>query len=106
MERWLQVNGLAILDLGDYAFGKPSRVTARVFMGDAGVVNIEREVKMSGRIHNKALMIFTSFLGERFAQSSSHPLGVHNLRAALWRIEGDSATCTEISLLISPLACL
>ena len=62
-----QVNGIAVLDPGDYAFGKPSRITARTFMGDSGVVNIEREVKMSGKIHNKALMILTSFLGERFA---------------------------------------
>ncbi|MDP2689560.1 MAG: ATP-binding protein, partial [Deltaproteobacteria bacterium] len=54
-----QVNGLAVLDPGDYAFGKPSRVTARTYMGEAGVMNIEREVKMSGRIHNKAMMILT-----------------------------------------------
>ena len=63
-----QINGLAVLSMGDYMFGKPSRITAKTFMGDKGVVNIEREVKMSGRIHNKALMILTSFLGERFAQ--------------------------------------
>ncbi|MCL4873028.1 Lon protease family protein [bacterium] len=100
-----QVNGLAILDPGDYAFGKPSRVTARVFMGDAGVVNIEREVKMSGRIHNKALMIFTSFLGERFAQRFPLTLSASITFEQLYEdIEGDSATCTEIYALISGLS--
>ncbi|OGP14374.1 MAG: ATP-dependent protease [Deltaproteobacteria bacterium GWA2_54_12] len=97
-----QVNGLAILDPGDYAFGKPSRVTARVYMGDAGVVNIEREVKMSGRIHNKALMIFTSFLGERFARKFPLTLSATITFEQLYEeIEGDSATCTEIYALYS-----
>jgi lon-related putative ATP-dependent protease len=97
-----QVNGLAILDPGDYAFGKPSRVTARVFMGDSGVVNIEREVKMSGRIHNKALMIFTSFLGERFARKFPLTLSATITFEQLYEeIEGDSATCTEIYALYS-----
>jgi lon-related putative ATP-dependent protease len=99
-----QVNGLAILDPGDYAFGKPSRVTARVYMGDAGVVNIEREVKMSGRIHNKALMIFTSFLGERFARKFPLTLSATITFEQLYEeIEGDSATCTEIYALYSGL---
>ncbi|MBM4128898.1 MAG: ATP-dependent protease, partial [Nitrospira sp.] len=52
-----QVNGLAVVDLGDYSFGKPSRITARTYAGKAGVVNIERETKMSGRIHEKAILI-------------------------------------------------
>lgn len=100
-----QVNGLAILDPGDYAFGKPSRVTAKVFMGDQGVVNIEREVKMSGRIHNKALMIFTSFLGERFAQKFPLTLSASITFEQLYEeIEGDSATCTEIYALYSSLS--
>ena len=100
-----QVNGLAVLDPGDYAFGKPSRVTARVYMGDAGVVNIEREVKMSGRIHNKALMIFTSFLGERFARKFPLTLSATITFEQLYEeIEGDSATCTEIYALYSALS--
>ena len=100
-----QVNGLAILDPGDYAFGKPSRVTAKVFMGDSGVVNIEREVKMSGRIHNKALMIFTSFLGERFAQKFPLTLSASITFEQLYEeIEGDSATCTEVYALYSSLS--
>ena len=100
-----QVNGIAVLDLGDYAFGKPSRITARTFLGDAGVVNIEREVKMSGRIHNKALMILTSYLGEKFAQDTPMTLSASICFEQLYEeIEGDSATCTEFYALMSSLS--
>ncbi|MDO8425968.1 MAG: ATP-binding protein [Deltaproteobacteria bacterium] len=102
-----QVNGIAVLDPGDYAFGKPSRITARTFMGDAGVVNIEREVKLSGRIHNKALMILTNFLGERFAQNYPLTLSASITFEQLYEeIEGDSATCTEVYALLSSLSAL
>ncbi len=102
-----QVNGIAVLDPGDYAFGKPSRITARTFMGDAGVVNIEREVKLSGRIHNKALMILTNFLGERFAQNFPLTLSASITFEQLYEeIEGDSATCTEVYALLSSLSAL
>ncbi|MBE9531527.1 MAG: AAA family ATPase, partial [Proteobacteria bacterium] len=85
-----QINGLAVLSMGDYMFGKPSRITAKTFMGDKGVVNIEREVKMSGRIHNKALMILTSFLGERFAQKFPLTLSASICFEQLYdEIEGD-----------------
>ncbi|TAN64110.1 ATP-dependent protease [bacterium] len=100
-----QVNGIAVLDPGDYAFGKPSRITARTYMGDAGVVNIEREVKMSGRIHNKALMILTGFLGERFAQKIPLTFSATVCFEQLYdEIEGDSATCTEFYALLSSLS--
>lgn len=100
-----QVNGIAVLDPGDYAFGKPSRVTARSYMGDFGIANIEREVKMSGKIHNKGLMILTSFLGERFAQSFPLTLSATVCFEQLYdEIEGDSATCTEVYALLSSLS--
>ncbi len=100
-----QINGLAVLSMGDYAFGKPSRVTARTFMGDAGVVNLEREVKMSGKIHNKALMILKSFLGERFARDFPLTLSASVCFEQLYdEIEGDSATCAEVYALLSSLA--
>ncbi len=100
-----QVNGMAVLDFGDYAFGKPSRITARTFMGDAGVVNIEREVKMSGKIHNKALLILSSFLGERFSQEFPLTLSASVCFEQLYdEIEGDSATCTEVYVLLSSLS--
>ena len=100
-----QINGIAVLDMGDYAFGKPSRITAKTFLGDAGVVNIEREVKMSGRIHNKALMILTSYLGEMFAQDTPMTLSASICFEQLYEeIEGDSATCTEFYALMSSLS--
>ena len=100
-----QVNGIAVLDPGDYAFGKPSRITARTFMGDAGVVNIGREVKMSGRIHNKALMILTSFLGERYAQTFPLALSATVTFEQMYEeIEGDSASCSETYALLSSLS--
>ncbi|MBI5561314.1 MAG: AAA family ATPase [Deltaproteobacteria bacterium] len=100
-----QINGIAVLDMGDYAFGKPSRITARTHMGDAGIVNIEREVKMSGKIHNKALLILSGFLGERFARNFPITLSASICFEQLYdEIEGDSATCTEVYALLSSLA--
>ncbi len=100
-----QINGLAVLSLGDYTFGKPSRITARTFMGDAGVVNIEREAKMSGRIHNKAHMILKSFLGARFATDFPITLSASVCFEQLYEgIEGDSATCAEVYALLSSLS--
>ncbi|MCK5236003.1 MAG: AAA family ATPase, partial [Deltaproteobacteria bacterium] len=100
-----QVNGLAVLNPGDYEFGKPSRVTAKTFMGDNGVVNIEREAKMSGRIHNKAHLILSSFLGEMFARDFPITLSASITFEQLYQgIEGDSATCAEYYALVSSLS--
>ncbi|MBI5561214.1 MAG: AAA family ATPase [Deltaproteobacteria bacterium] len=100
-----QVNGIAVLDLGDYAFGKPSRITARTFTGDEGLVSIEREVKMSGKIHNKSQMILSSFLGERFAREFPLTLSASICFEQLYEeIEGDSATCTEVYAVLSSLS--
>ena len=100
-----QINGLAVMDPGDYAFGKPTRITARVFIGDEGVVSIEREVKMSGKIHNKAQMILGNFLGERFARDFPLTLSASICFEQLYdEIEGDSATCTELYVLLSSLS--
>src|SRR3989304_4828014 len=60
-----QVNGLAVYDMGDYSFGKPSRITATVYAGKGGVLNIERETKLSGKIHDKAVLILSNYLGGR-----------------------------------------
>ena len=99
-----QINGMAVLNMGDFAFGTPSRITAKTYMGDRGVVNIEREVKMSGRIHNKALMILTSLLGERFARTFPLTLSASICFEQLYdEVEGDSATCTEFYALISSI---
>ena len=92
-----QVNGLAVLDLGDYSFGKPSRISAKSYVGRAGVVNIERETKMSGKIHEKAIMIITSYLGSKYAVKKPISLSASITFEQLYEmIEGDSATCAEL----------
>lgn len=100
-----QVNGLAVLSTGDYTFGKPSRITARTYIGKAGVVNIERETKMSGKIHEKAIMIVTSYLGSRYASKKPISLSASITFEQLYdMIEGDSATCAELYALLSSIS--
>ncbi len=100
-----QVNGLAVLELGDYGFGKPSRITARTYAGKAGVVNIERETKMSGKIHEKAILILTNYLGSKYAVKKPISLSASITFEQLYdMIEGDSATCAEFYALASSIA--
>ncbi|HEX9245707.1 MAG TPA: ATP-binding protein [bacterium] len=100
-----QINGLSVLQLGDYTFGSPSRITARAYVGGRGVVNIERETQMSGRIHSKGVFVLSSFVASRFAQQ--HPL---SLSASLTfeqlysDVDGDSASSTELYALLSELS--
>lgn len=100
-----QVNGLAVIDLGDIRFGKPSRITAKTFIGKSGVVDIERESKMSGKIYEKGVLILSGYLGARYAQE--RPL---SLSASLCfeqsydGIDGDSASSTELYALLSSLS--
>ncbi len=100
-----QVNGLAVLELGDYAFGRPSRITARTFQGRAGVINIEREVKLSGRIHDKGVLILSGFLGGRFAQDKPLSLSASiAFEQSYEGVDGDSASSTELYALLSSLS--
>ncbi len=100
-----QVNGLAVLSLGDYSFGKPSRITAKTYVGKSGVVNIERETKMSGKIHEKAIMIISSYLGSKYATKKPITLSASITFEQLYEmIEGDSATCAELYALLSSLS--
>jgi lon-related putative ATP-dependent protease len=100
-----QINGLAVLGLGDYGFGKPSRITARTYAGKAGVVNIERETKMSGKIHEKAILILTNYLGSKYAVKKPISLSASITFEQLYdMIEGDSATCAEFYALASSIA--
>ena len=100
-----QVNGLAVLSLGDYSFGKPSRITASTYIGKAGVVNIERETKMSGKIHEKAILILTHYLGSTYAVKKSISLSASITFEQLYdMVEGDSATCAELYALLSSIA--
>ncbi len=99
-----QVNGVAVLPLGDYAFGKPTRITARSFLGKPGVINIEREVEMAGPIHNKASMILGGYLGETFAVE--HPFSAAATVAfeqVYDEVEGDSAAAAELYTLLSSI---
>jgi lon-related putative ATP-dependent protease len=100
-----QVNGLAVISMGDYMFGKPSRISARTYVGRAGVVNIERETKMSGRIHEKAIMIVTHYLGSKYAGKKPLSLSASITFEQLYdMVEGDSATCAEMYALLSSIS--
>ncbi|MFH0965443.1 MAG: AAA family ATPase [Planctomycetota bacterium] len=100
-----QVNGLSVSQMGDYEFGRPNRITARVYVGSAGVLNIEREAKMSGSIHDKGVMILTGYLGGRYALSQ--PLSMSAsicFEQSYSGVEGDSASATELFALVSSLS--
>ncbi len=100
-----QVNGLAVLDTGDHSFGKPSRITATVYAGKGGVLNIERETKLSGKIHEKAMLILTNYLGSRYAPRKPISLTASITFEQLYgMIEGDSATCAEFYALLSAIS--
>lgn len=99
-----QVNGLSVMDIGGYAFGRPSRVTASVGMGQAGIINIERESHLSGSIHDKGVLILAGYLRNRFGQH--HPLALSAslcFEQSYSGIEGDSASSTELYALLSRL---
>jgi predicted ATP-dependent protease len=100
-----QINGLSVMTLGDYTFGRPSRLTTRVSLGRAGMVNIEREVKLSGPIHDKGVLILTGYLGGKFARDK--PLSFSAsicFEQSYEGVEGDSASSTELYSLLSALS--
>nr|WP_321503731.1 ATP-binding protein [uncultured Dethiosulfovibrio sp.] len=100
-----QINGLAVIDLGDYAFGHPSRITANTYMGKEGVVNIERETSMAGPIHNKGHLTLSSYLGRKYAQDMPLTLSASiSFEQNYGGIEGDSASSTELYCLLSSLS--
>lgn len=100
-----QINGLAILSLGDFMFGKPSRITVSTFMGKTGIVNIERESKLSGKIHDKGVLILSGFMGEEFAQDKHLSFSANIVFEQLYGgIDGDSASSAELYALLSSLS--
>jgi ATP-dependent Lon protease len=100
-----QVNGLAVVDLGDYAFGRPIRVTVSIGLGSEGLINIEREARLSGRTHDKAVLIITGFLRNKYGQARPLTLSASLAFEQTYNgIEGDSASAAEIYALISNLA--
>ena len=100
-----QVNGLAVYQMGDFSFGKPSRITAKTFMGRGGLVNIERESKMSGRSHDKGVLILGGYLGGKYAQQS--PLSLSSticFEQSYDGVDGDSASSSELYAILSSLS--
>ena len=100
-----QINGLSVLQLGNYAFGQPSRISASIRMGRGDVVNIEREVNMSGPIHSKGVLILSSFLNSRYAVNQPLALSASLVfEQSYGGVEGDSASSTELYALLSAIS--
>ncbi len=99
------INGLAVYSVGDFSFGVPSRITAKVFAGRGGIINVDREVRLSGRIHDKGALILAGFLGDIFAQDKSLSLSASiTFEQNYGGVDGDSASSTELYALLSALA--
>ncbi|WP_147805166.1 Lon protease family protein [Alkalicoccus halolimnae] len=104
-ERIGQINGLAVMGTRDSLFGIPTKITAQTYAGKTGIVNIERETAMSGQIHHKGMMILTGFLSGQFAKDRPIPLSASiTFEQTYSMIDGDSASSTELYVLLSSLA--
>lgn len=100
-----QVNGLSVISLGDFEFGRPSRVTASIGLGREGVVDIEREAKMGGPIHTKGVLILGGYLANKYAQDKPLSLSARLVFEQSYEgVEGDSASSTELYAILSALA--
>ena len=100
-----QVNGLAVYDLGDFSFGRPTRITAETFSGREGVINIEREASLSGRTHDKGVLILSGYLGAKYGQD--RPLSVSAslcFEQSYQGVDGDSASAAEVFAILSSLS--
>lgn len=99
-----QVNGLSVIDLGDFSFGRPSKITARVFMGQSGIVNIDREAKLSGKTHNKGVLILCGYLGGRYGRENPISFSATLcFEQSYAEVEGDSASAAEFAVILSAL---
>ena len=100
-----QINGLTIMNVGDYTFGKPVKITANTYTGKNGIINIEREVELSGSSHSKGILILSGYLGEMFAQNMPLSLTASICFEQLYSgVDGDSASSTELYALLSSLS--
>lgn len=100
-----QINGLAVMGTGEYSFGKPSKITASTYNGRRGVINIEREIKQSGSIHDKGVLILSGYLGSRYGKEK--PLSITTsvtFEQNYNGVDGDSASSTELYAIISSIA--
>ncbi len=100
-----QVNALAVYQIGSFSFGRPARITAETFMGKEGVINIEREAKLSGSTHDKGVLILSGYMGRTFAQNYPLNLSISiTFEQSYSGIDGDSASSTELYAIISSLS--
>jgi ATP-dependent Lon protease len=100
-----QVNALSVYNLGDYMFGKPSRITSVTSLGNSGVINIEREADLSGSTHNKGVLILSGFLRARYGQDSPIVMSASLcFEQSYGGVDGDSASSTELYAILSSLA--
>lgn len=100
-----QINGLSVMNIGDYSFGKPAKITANTYVGKSGIVNIEREVEMSGTTHSKGVMILSAYIGEKFAQDRPLSLAASLCFEQMYNgVDGDSASSTELYAILSSLS--
>ena len=100
-----QINGLTIMNVGDYSFGKPVKITANTYTGKNGVINIEREVELSGSTHSKGILILSAYIGEMFAQDIPLSLTASICFEQLYNgVDGDSASSTELYAILSSLS--
>jgi lon-related putative ATP-dependent protease len=100
-----QVNGLSVLEIGGYAFGKPVRITAAVALGKLGIINVEREANLSGRFHDKGVQIISGYLRRTFAQDKPLSLSASVcFEQSYSGVDGDSASSTEIYAILSALS--
>ncbi|MCF7875587.1 AAA family ATPase [Candidatus Bipolaricaulota bacterium] len=100
-----QITGLSVLRTGDFSFGKPARITANVYAGKEGVVNIDREADLSGDTHTKGVMILKGYLGRKFAYDKPLSLTANiAFEQSYSKIDGDSASSTELYAILSSLA--
>lgn len=100
-----QINGLSIMSIGDYSFGKPAKITANTYVGKSGIVNVEREVELSGTSHSKGVMILAAYIGEKFAQERPLSLTASLCFEQMYNgVDGDSASSTELYAILSSLS--
>jgi len=100
-----EINGLTVMSIGDYTFGKPAKITANTYMGKTGIVNVEREADMSGATHSKGVLILRGYLGEKFAQDFPLSLTASLCFEQLYNgVDGDSASSTECYAILSSLS--
>ncbi len=100
-----QVNGLSYINIGDYAFGRPNRISVRTYLGRSGIISIDREVKMTGPVYNKGVLILSGYLNGNFGQKRQLSVSASiTFEQSYEEIDGDSASSTELYAILSSLA--